>query len=84
MQTNVIHSTRTLSCLIFIFVESGRVMELYSDQPGVQFYTGHGLPEGRTLKGKTGYIQKHGAFCLETQIYPDAINQVNCHTHKSR
>lgn len=52
-------------------------MELYSDQPGVQFYTGNCLPEGQTLKGKTGFIRKHGAFCLETQVYPDAINQVN-------
>lgn len=51
-------------------------MEVYSDQPGVQFYTGNFMPEGQTLKGKTGYIQKHGAFCLETQIYPDAVNQV--------
>lgn len=56
--------------------QSGRAMEVYSNQPGVQFYTGNFLPEDGTLKGKGAPIQKHGAFCLETQIYPDAINQV--------
>ncbi|KAG5887803.1 hypothetical protein JTB14_019394 [Gonioctena quinquepunctata] len=56
---------------------SGRVMEVYSNQPGVQFYTGNFLPEGDTLKGKDGFIKKHGAFCLETQKYPDSVNHKN-------
>ncbi|GBL94464.1 Aldose 1-epimerase [Araneus ventricosus] len=53
-------------------------MEVHSTQPGVQFYTANFLPEDDTLRGKEGkYYKKHGAFCLETQNYPDAINQVN-------
>lgn len=56
---------------------SGRWMEVESNQPGVQFYTGNFLPDdykGRPpLLGreKTPYY-KHGGFCLETQKYPDA------------
>ncbi|KAF8796540.1 galactose mutarotase-like [Argiope bruennichi] len=58
--------------------ESGRYLEVHSTQPGVQFYTANFLPEDNTLQGKEGkYYQKHGAFCLETQNYPDAINQAN-------
>ncbi len=51
---------------------SGRVMEIYADQPGVQFYSGNFLDN---LPGKGGAIYpKHGAFCLETQVFPDSIN----------
>lgn len=55
---------------------SGRFMEVFSNQPGVQFYTANSFPETGIL-GKDGkpYF-KHGAFCLETQNYPDAINHV--------
>lgn len=54
--------------------KSGRVMELSSDQPGVQFYSGNFLDS--TLKGKEGatYDQYEG-FCLETQLFPNAINE---------
>ena len=53
---------------------SGREMEVYTDQPGVQFYTGNFL-DG-TLKGKEGkvYNQYYG-FCFETQKFPDSPNQ---------
>ncbi|CAG7833867.1 unnamed protein product [Allacma fusca] len=56
----------------------GRVLEVYTDQPGVQFYTSNFLPDKDPLPGKQGakYF-KHGAFCLETQNYPNAINQAN-------
>ena len=58
---------------------SGRFLEIYSNQPGVQFYTSNFLPEqGSTgIRGKNNseYF-KHGAFCLETQNYPDAVNHV--------
>ncbi|KAJ8915083.1 hypothetical protein NQ315_014338 [Exocentrus adspersus] len=57
--------------------KSGRTLEVYSNQPGVQFYTGNALPEDKSVTGKDGYIQKHAAFCLETQIYPDAIHHKN-------
>ncbi|KAJ8915082.1 hypothetical protein NQ315_014337 [Exocentrus adspersus] len=54
---------------------TGRTLEVYSNQPGVQFYTGNFLPEDDSLVGKGGSVyKKHGTFCLETQIYPDSIN----------
>lgn len=54
--------------------ETGRVMEIYTDEPGIQFYTGNFL-DG-TLKGHGGTVYgRHSAFCLETQHYPDSINQ---------
>ena len=53
---------------------TGRVMEVASTQPGVQFYTGNQL-DG-TIKGKGGVVyQKHAAFCLEPQHYPDSPNR---------
>jgi aldose 1-epimerase len=54
--------------------KSGRVMEVLTTQPGVQFYTGNFL-DG-TLTGKAGkvYQQRYG-FCLETQHFPDSPNQ---------
>jgi Galactose mutarotase and related enzymes len=53
---------------------SERRMEVYTTEPGVQFYTGNFL-DG-TLKGKAGkgYVKNSG-FCLETQHYPDSPNQ---------
>ena len=55
---------------------SGRVMEVYTTEPGIQFYTGNFL-DGR-LSGKAGkaYV-KRGGFCLETQHYPDTPNHAN-------
>ena len=50
---------------------SGRVMEVYTTQPGVQLYTGNFL-DG--TEGSGGYQQYEG-FCLETQHYPDSPNQ---------
>ena len=58
--------------------KSGRTLDVYSNQPGVQFYTGNFLPtwEDESLIGKNYTMyEQHGGFCLETQIYPDAINQ---------
>ncbi|MBC7919465.1 MAG: galactose mutarotase [Ferruginibacter sp.] len=53
---------------------SGRVMEVYTDQPGVQFYTGNFL--NGSLTGKEGFkYTKHYGFCLETQHFPDSPNQ---------
>ena len=55
---------------------SGRVMEIHTTEPGLQFYCGNFL-DGR-LKGKSGkpYIHR-GGFCLETQHFPDSPNQTN-------
>jgi len=53
--------------------ESGRVMELFTTEPGVQFYSGNFL-DG--LKGKKDAVyEKHHGLCLETQHFPDSINQ---------
>ncbi|XP_050807429.1 galactose mutarotase isoform X2 [Gopherus flavomarginatus] len=53
---------------------SGRTMEVYTTQPGIQFYTGNFL-DG-SLEGKGGSVYpKHSAFCLETQNWPDAVNK---------
>ena len=53
---------------------SGRVMAIFTDQPGIQFYSGNFL-DG-SVKGKGGVVyQKHGGFCLETQHYPDSPNK---------
>lgn len=60
--------------------KSGRVLEVHSDQPGVQFYTSNGIPPANEtgITGKGGIVyHQHGAFCLETQNYPDAIHHVN-------
>jgi aldose 1-epimerase len=54
--------------------QSGRFLEVWTTEPGVQFYGGNFL-DG-TDKGKEGKTYVHrGAFCLETQHYPDSPNQ---------
>jgi aldose 1-epimerase len=53
---------------------SGRVMEIFTSEPGVQLYTGNFL-DG-SLTGKAGKVyKKHYAFCLETQHFPDSPNK---------
>jgi aldose 1-epimerase len=53
---------------------SGRVMEVYTTQPGVQFYTGNFLDGTIQGKGGKAYQQRYG-FCLETQHFPDSPNK---------
>jgi aldose 1-epimerase len=54
--------------------ESGRVMELHTTEPGLQFYSGNFL-DG-TLTGRAGRkYSKHGGLCLEPQHFPDSPNQ---------
>jgi aldose 1-epimerase len=54
--------------------QSGRVLEVHTTEPGVQFYTGNFL-DG-TISGKCGRAyQQHSGFCLETQHFPDSVNQ---------
>jgi len=50
---------------------SGRVMEILTTEPGIQFYTGNFL-DGKPSNG--GY-PKNGGFCLECQHFPDSPNQ---------
>ncbi len=53
--------------------ETGRVMEVYTTEPGVQFYTGHFLANYR---GAGGIIfNKYDGFCLEAQHYPNSVNE---------
>lgn len=53
---------------------SGRTLECWTDQPGVQFYSGNFL-DG-TIKGISGKVYRQGdAFTLETQHYPDSPNE---------
>ena len=55
---------------------SGRVMELWSRQPGLQFYSGNFL-DG-TITGKSGHIYREGdAIVLEAQAFPDTPNHPN-------
>ena len=53
---------------------SGRTLEVRTDQPGLQFYTGNFLDGRLTGKGGTGY-GPHAGLCLETQHFPDSPNQ---------
>lgn len=54
---------------------SGIVLEVYTNEPGIQFYSGNFMTED---KGKLGSTYNHrGALCLETQHYPDSPNQPN-------
>ena len=52
---------------------NGRKMEVFTTQPGMQFYTGNFLNNVKGKDNKT-YI-KRGALCLETQHFPDSPNQ---------
>jgi aldose 1-epimerase len=52
---------------------SGRTMDVSTNQPGIQFYSGNFL-DG-SIAGIGGRYEKHGGFCLETQHFPDSVNQ---------
>lgn len=56
--------------------KSGRLLEVYSSEPGVQFYSGNFL-DG-TLAGKNNSFYKHrSGFCLETQHFPNSPNETS-------
>jgi len=56
--------------------KSGRVMEVLTTQPGVQFYTSNMLKG--PMKGKDGQVYNYrGALCLETHHFPDSPNKPN-------
>lgn len=54
--------------------KSGRVMEVLTTQPGIQFYSGNFLDGSLIGKGGVAY-QKYAGLCLETQHFPDSPNQ---------
>lgn len=53
--------------------KSGRLMEIFTSEPGLQFYSGNFLDGSNKGKGATYY--KHNGLCLETQHFPDSPNQ---------
>jgi aldose 1-epimerase len=56
--------------------KTGRVMEIHTTEPGIQFYSGNFL-DG-TITGKAGKVYKqHYGFCLEPQHFPDSPNKPN-------
>ena len=53
---------------------SGRTLAVYTDRPGIQFYTANWLGAD-TPRGKEGAVyQRRGGFCFETQCFPDALH----------
>jgi aldose 1-epimerase len=53
--------------------KSGRILEVYTNQPGIQIYSGNFL-DG-TITGKHGHVyQQHDGLALETQHFPDSPN----------
>jgi len=55
---------------------SGRLLEVFTDEPGIQFYSGNFL-DGSLPSKSGGVYQQRTGFCLETQHYPDSPNQKN-------
>ena len=55
---------------------SGRVLEMFTTEPGVQLYTANFLDGSITGKGGVVY-KRHQAFCLEAQHFPDSVHHVN-------
>jgi len=56
--------------------ESGRIMEVFTSEPGVQFYGGNFM-DGKTIGKNGGSYDYRGAICLETQHFPDSPNKKN-------
>ncbi len=54
--------------------KTGRLLEVYTDEPGIQFYSGNFL-DGTLPAQKGGTYGQRAGFCLETQHYPDTPNQ---------
>ena len=55
---------------------SGRFMEIFTEEPAIQFYTGNFLDGTLPMVNGGTYAHRTG-FCLETQHYPDSPNQDN-------
>lgn len=54
--------------------DSGRMMEVYTDLPGLQFYTANSLESGYPAKDGVSYGPRCG-YCFETQFFPDAVHK---------
>ena len=55
---------------------SGRTLQLFTDQPGIQFYSGNFL-DGSMVGNQGAAIDKYAALCLEPHGYPNAVNKPN-------
>ena len=55
---------------------NGIKLDVFSDQNGVQFYTGNFLDVRKQSNGQT--YKRHEGFCLEVHNYPDSVNHVIC------
>jgi aldose 1-epimerase len=55
---------------------SGRFLQLFTDQPGIQFYSGNFL-DGSIVGNQGTSIEKYAALCLEPHGYPNAVNKPN-------
>ncbi|MDR2104100.1 MAG: galactose mutarotase [Treponema sp.] len=53
--------------------QSGRVMEVFTDLPGMQLFTANHMQEGTPGNDGASYT-RHGAFCLETQFFPNTVH----------
>lgn len=57
--------------------KSGRQMEVFTDQPGIQFYSGNFLDGTNPKKNSDEYYPYRSGLCLETQHYPNAPNEAS-------
>ncbi len=69
------HSDQLLEAACLMDPHSGRVLTMYTTEPGVQFYSGNFL-DG-TIEGNGGVYPKRSALCLEAQHFPDAVHHQN-------
>ena len=55
--------------------KSGRFLEVFTTEPGMQFYTGNSLDGSLKIPNQSGNYEKRSGFCFETQHFPDSPNQ---------
>ena len=60
---------------ILFHPSSGRQMEVLTNEPGIQFYSGNFLDGSLSMKNSDSYYEKRSGLCLETQHYPNSPNE---------
>lgn len=68
------HSDLTLAATAYD-EGSGRFLEVFTTEPGMQFYTGNSLDGSLKIPNEPGNYEKRSGFCFETQHFPDSPNQ---------
>lgn len=71
----VLNGTKSMPCAVAKGDVSGIVMDVYTKEPGLQFYSGNFMQSKNKLR--SGMDDFRTAFCLETQHFPDSPNQPN-------